>query len=76
MIRLKGNANGRQFLLLGLDRENINRLTSGQPIRVLADSVELEQDVLIVFGETLQDVADELVAAGIDLSIPAKAEQQ
>ena len=65
MIRATGERNGRPFLLLGVDRENINRLTSGKPIRCTMESVGIERDVLIVFGETLQDVTNELTAAGI-----------
>lgn len=66
MIRMTGkNAEGREFVLLGVDRENINRLTSGKPIICRAESVGIERDVMVVFGETLQDVADELAKAGI-----------
>lgn len=71
MIRATGEANGRPFLLLGVDRGNIDRLTSGKPIRVTMESVGIERDVLIIFGETLQDVATELTAAGIQFPKPS-----
>lgn len=74
MIRLTGSTNDRPFLLLGIDRENIDRLTSGKPIRVLMESIGIERDVLIVFGETLQNVTDELTAAGISLPSPPKTD--
>lgn len=74
MIRATGEANGRPFLILGVDRENINRLTAGKPIRVTMESVGIERDVLIIFGETLQDVTNELMAAG--MKIPAPENEQ
>jgi hypothetical protein len=75
MIRATGTAKGRKFLLLGVDRENINRLTAGKPIIVRAESLDLERDVMIVFGETLQDVADQLEKAGFNLP-PGKGKPQ
>ena len=66
MIRLTGKtAQGRDFILLGLDRENINRLTSGKPIVCRKETVNIERDVMIVFGETLGDVVKELEQNGI-----------
>jgi hypothetical protein len=66
MIRATGRMkDGRLFLLLGVDRENINRLTSGKPIVCKGESVGIERDVIIVFGETLKDVETELTSIGI-----------
>jgi len=66
MIRMTGQTSeGRPFLLLGVDRENINRLTAGKPIICKGESVGIDRDVMVVFGETLQDVTDELAKAGI-----------
>lgn len=76
MIRLTGKTGDRAFLILGVDRDNINRLTSGKPIRVTAESVGIERDVMIIFGETLQSVTDELTAAGVVLPTPDKSERQ
>ena len=67
MIRLTGKTGDRPFLILGVDRENINRLTSGKPIRVTMESVDIERDVMVIFGETLQDVMDQLTSAGVEL---------
>lgn len=68
MIRAKSiQANGRVLLLLGVDRENITRLTAGQPIFVDGDKhgLDLDFDVGVLFGETLQDVINELGEAGV-----------
>jgi len=66
MIRATGRMkDGRLFLLLGVDRENINRLTSGKPIVCKGESVGIDRDVIIVFGETLKDVETELTSIGI-----------
>jgi hypothetical protein len=68
MIRATGKMkDGRPFLLLGMDRENITRLTAGKPIVVRMESVGIERDVLICFGETLQALTDELIEAGFVL---------
>lgn len=73
MIRATGtDSKGHRFLILGVDRQNIDRLTSGKPIHVKGETVGLPVDVWIVFGETLQLVTDELVAAGVVLPTPAK----
>lgn len=75
MIRMTGkSADGREFVLLGVDRENITRLTAGKPIICRAESVGIERDVMVVFGEGLQDVADELAKTGI--TIPANDTRQ
>lgn len=65
MIRLTGeSADGRKFVLLGIDKENVRRLTNGQPIRCSAESVGIERDVIVVYGESLQKITDELAEAG------------
>ncbi len=75
MIRLTGMlGDGRKFLILGVDKENIRRLTNGHPIRCTAESVNIDRDVMIIYGDTLQDVADELSKAGLDLAIDQKAQ--
>lgn len=65
MIRLTGEtADGRKFVLLGIDKENVRRLTSGHPIRCSAESVGIERDVIVAYGETLQAITDELAESG------------
>lgn len=61
---------GRKILLLGVDRENIVRLTSGKPILVKGEQMDLGVDVAIVFGESLQDVVEELHKNGIAFPTP------
>lgn len=57
MIKAKyGNNN----ILLGVDKENIKRLTEGKPIRVRGKELEIEHDIFIVYGDTLDDIAKEL----------------
>ena len=54
---------GQEVLLLGVTRENIRRLTAGQPIRVSAETHPGFPDhlrVLIVFGETERTLAETL----------------
>lgn len=66
MIRMTGvKSDGTPFMLLGVDRENINRLTSGKPIVCNRESLGVERDVMIVFGETLQDVINDLEKVGV-----------
>jgi len=71
MIRATGRGkNGRTLLVLGLDRENITRLTRGEPILVEAEScgaTDVHVDVFIMFGETLAGMTDQLRGAGIEL---------
>ncbi len=54
---------GTEILLLGVTRENIRRLTAGQPIRVSAETHPGFPDnlrVFIVFGETEHALAETL----------------
>lgn len=82
MIRALGTqTNGRKILILGLDKTNIEKLTAGQPISVRGNQFGLNLPVnfVIMYGETLDDVAKELHEAGIGpipdpLPEPVKAE--
>jgi len=67
MIRLTiVNPNtGMKLLLLGLDRENINRLTAGKPIFVEGAGMGLPFDVSVAFGETLDELRGELEKGGL-----------
>jgi hypothetical protein len=66
MIRIVGHGKeGQKFVLLGVDRENINRLTSGKPIFCKGSSIGLEFDISIIFAETLQELSDQLAAGGM-----------
>jgi len=62
MLKIK-MSNGK--ILIGLDKENIKRLTSGQPIKVKASDLGLQNDIFIAYGEKLQDILDELNIPGV-----------
>ena len=47
-------------ILLGVDKENIKRLTEGKPIRVEGKELGIPYDIFIIYGETLKDIAREL----------------
>jgi hypothetical protein len=46
--------------VLGLDAENIRRLQAGQPILVSLAEMGGDDDVLIMAGETVNDIAADL----------------
>lgn len=57
MIKFKGTApNGNEVVGIGLTRENIDRLIAGQPITISGKDVKLDHDILIMFGETVDDM--------------------
>jgi len=58
---------GERVYFLGLSRDNINRLTSGQPIKVdLKDlGAGSSTPIVIAFGETEQMIYLDLKAAGV-----------
>lgn len=58
-LMLKARLNSGMFVL-GLDAENIRRLTSGQPIIVCLAEVGGTDDVLIMAGDTLANIQREL----------------
>lgn len=59
---------GDQFIMLGLSRENINRLTKGELISVTqrshGDGVPDGWQIVLHFGETEEDIAAQLKQAG------------
>lgn len=46
--------------ILGIDAENVKRLKKGQPIIVCLAELGGTDDVLIMYGDTLQAIQDEL----------------
>ena len=60
MIVAKTN-NG--IMILGIDAENVRRLKAGQPILKSLAQFGGTDDVLIVYGETLDDVQRQLERA-------------
>jgi len=53
MLKLKF----KNKIVLGLDKTNIERLTKGQPIHIQAKDLKIEDDIYIVYGDSLLDIA-------------------
>jgi hypothetical protein len=49
--------------ILGLDAENLKRLKAGKPILVSLAQIGGKDDVLIMYGDTIQDIKKELESA-------------
>lgn len=61
MLRGRGTTNdGRPVILLGLERGNIERLQDGQPIRIDATELGFAGEILIVYGETADQLAAQI----------------
>lgn len=60
MLRAR-SSNGIFFL--GLDAENVRRLKEGKPILVKLAQLGGTDEVCIMYGETVQDIANELEKA-------------
>ena len=70
MIIARSNAaDSTELLIFGLSRENIKRLTSGQPIRLRrethGDGIPEGWSVVIVFGETELEMKRQFEASGM-----------
>ena len=59
---LRARMNDGTFIL-GIDAENVKRLKDGQPIIVCLSELGGMDDVLIMYGDTLQDIKNELERA-------------
>ena len=53
MLKLKFDGK----IVLGLDKVNIKRLTEGQPIHIQAKELKIEDDIYIIYGHELMDIA-------------------
>jgi hypothetical protein len=49
--------------ILGIDAENVKRLKQGKPIIVCLSELGGTDNVLIMYGDTLQDIQNELERA-------------
>lgn len=69
MILARGDRGDDQFLLIGLSRENIQKLTEGKPILMSrethGDAIPELWSIAITFGETENQIAGELQKAGM-----------
>ena len=50
--------NKKGDILLGIDADNVKALKEGNPIHIMGSELNLTHDIMIVYGDTLQDVAD------------------
>jgi hypothetical protein len=71
MIITDGTYGERKLKLLGLSRANIDKLTSGQPIRISSEThgeaVTDDEVIIICFGETEEDIVADFQRHGVDL---------
>lgn len=73
MLKIVANLDGRATLFLGIDRENTSRLHADMPIKVNAEELleptgmDQVQDVVLIAGETMADILDQLRRAGLPL---------
>ena len=52
--------NGRKIVGFGLSKGNVDKLKAGQPIYVLGEPLGFPEDFTIIYGETEDDMANEL----------------
>lgn len=65
MIKAGGTTgDGRRLLVIGLSRTNVEKLLANQPIRFAADQLGVACEVLILGGETEDDIEQDLRALG------------
>lgn len=68
MIILRGTSPEGEILMLGLSRENVNRLTEGKPIRIRPEThgngIPQGWTIAIFFGETELEMQTALKKAG------------
>ena len=70
---LKARTNEGTFIL-GLDAENIKRLQAGKPILLSLAEIGGTDDILIMYGETIDDMERELQRnTGRPLPVPTAA---
>lgn len=57
MLKAKDKAGN---ILLGIDADNVKALKAGNPIHISGCELNIPHDILIIYGETLRDVANEI----------------
>lgn len=60
MIKARGTMDGKPLMLLGLSRENINRLVQDKPISFDGSDLDFYGTIMIIFGETEEAIAEAL----------------
>lgn len=46
-------------IILGLDKDNERRLRAKDPILIRGESLGIEYDIMLCYGDTLKEVADQ-----------------
>lgn len=68
MIRaVATKVDGSKLLVLGITKENVERLKQGRPIHVEGAPMGVDTSVVIYYGETARDLIKQLKDAGIEL---------
>ncbi len=68
MIKAKSDHPTRgPLFIFGLSAGNVQRLTAGQPIRIVLDEMGVHGEVFIMYGETEQSIIAELRKSGLEL---------
>ena len=49
---------GEETILLGIDAENVKRLKDQKPILVRGAELDIDYDIWIVYGDTLEEIVD------------------
>lgn len=57
MLKVKF-ANGGP-IILGIDKDNIRLLQEGKPIYIKKETLNIENDIVIAYGETLQQIIND-----------------
>jgi hypothetical protein len=65
MIIMHGVSDGHLMVLIGLSRNNCERLLEGKPIHKGPDTTRAPMTIIIVGGETEEDIAKELEERGL-----------
>lgn len=64
MIKFRAGKNGK-LVGLGLSKINLKKLKAGQPILVDGSEIGIENDILIMYGTTENDIIRELQKNGL-----------
>lgn len=70
MIKAAGRrTDGAPLIVLGLSAGNVDNLRSNRPMLIHLEELGLSGDVIILYGDTEEDIRDDLAAIG---AVPRK----
>lgn len=65
MIKASGRrADGKPIIVLGLSARNVENLRDNKPILIHLEELGLEGDVIVLYGNTEDDIREDLRAIG------------